>query len=219
MRDVRKMISLGRKTLFVLLAMSIVIASVGAASAYTYDRDKAVKYANDNARGGNPGYEIFSKVVDGKYVNGGDCTNYISWCLNAGGWIPVSSNTNGALNWFYNSQNPLSKSSESWKGVQAFRNYATASGRATEVVFSKGSNNPPMFTKIKKGDIIQMDFEGDGTYDHSSIVTYAKNGAFSSHIHVNYHSHDKKNVDLKDVRKKCKNVRFRAFLIKDSYTK
>lgn len=43
-----------------------------------YDREKAVAYAHKWAYGRNPAYADFSAM-------GGDCTNFLSQCLHAGG--------------------------------------------------------------------------------------------------------------------------------------
>ena len=45
---------------------------------YGYDREKAVAYAHKWAYGRNPAYGDFSEM-------GGDCTNFVSQCLHAGG--------------------------------------------------------------------------------------------------------------------------------------
>ena len=45
-----------------------------------YNREKAIEYANTWAYGRNPAYYDYSNL-------GGDCTNFISQCLYAGGGI------------------------------------------------------------------------------------------------------------------------------------
>ena len=57
-----------------------------------YNREKAVEYADTWAMGRNPAYYDYSNL-------GGDCTNFISQCLYAGGGIM---NYTRDLGWYYN---------------------------------------------------------------------------------------------------------------------
>ena len=56
-----------------------------------YDRGKAVAYAHKWAFGRNPAYYDFEEI-------GGDCTNFASQCLRAGGGVMNFTPTFG---WYY----------------------------------------------------------------------------------------------------------------------
>lgn len=195
----------------ILIMFIIVAASIGTASAYTYNRNAAVDFAKANYQNYNlPGSSYFKN-------NGGDCTNFISQCLKAGGWRQISTSTNPAKNWYYNS---LNSRSSSWAGVQPFREFATASGRGKEVLFAKGTCTLPSSVPIRDGDIIQIDFTGDGKWDHSTIVTNLACSIYSPYnsiIWVTAHSNSQINYPLSEYLKASPNSRFRVILLKDTY--
>lgn len=121
---------------------------------FVYDRSAAVRYAEHWWNDANPAYQFFE-------VN--DCTNFISQCLRAGG-APMRGFPNRSVGWWYQSDDW----SFSWSVSHAFRWYLSGSTkglRATEV------DSPD---KLRPGDVICYDFQGDGRYDHSTIVV-AKN--------------------------------------------
>jgi Putative amidase domain len=87
----------------------------------------AIKYVNTPPTAGYFNYE----------KSGGDCTNFVSHCLKAGGWIPVNT-------WHWNSNGTSCESdmtscarSPSWSGAAPFFKYLTGSGgsRVTEKWF------------------------------------------------------------------------------------
>ena len=122
--------------------------------------------------------------------SGGDCTNFLSWCLAQGGWSQNNS-------WFFiasgTSGNDMKKykRSPSWTGADYFYQYITGtgtmyrnSGGANRVVPSFANLKVPSYISfnwpkfyeqvklLKLGDIIEI---GDGgnpaTIHHSMIVT------------------------------------------------
>ncbi|MCA1030715.1 amidase domain-containing protein [Bacillus timonensis] len=115
----------------------------------SYNRLDAVKYAERWWNSFNPKYKKFEN----------DCTNFISQCLHAGG-IPMvgyPSRTNG---WWMKHQNW----SYSWTVANSFRWYLSGakSGLRAKEVFSAKD--------LLLGDVICYDFEGDGRYNHATIV-------------------------------------------------
>jgi hypothetical protein len=118
--------------------------------AYQYDRLKAVQYAEKWWNSYNPAYKKFEV----------DCTNFISQCLHAGNG-PMRGYPNRGNGWWMRNNNW----SYSWSVANALGRYLPASEtglRAREV------NNPE---ELKLGDVICYDFEGDGRYNHNTIVT------------------------------------------------
>lgn len=116
-----------------------------------YDREKAVEYAHRWAFSRNPDFYDFSYI-------GGDCTNFASQVLYAG---YGEMNYKPVLGWYYNNINDRTPS---WTGVNELYNFLInnrASGpKAVEVEISD----------ILPGDLIQLDFDGDNSFDHTPII-------------------------------------------------
>lgn len=150
--------------------------------------------------------------------NGGDCTNFVSNALKAGNWRQVSTNTNPAKNWYYNS---LSSRSSSWAGVNPFREFAVASGRATEFIFPVNTYYLPGTSSIKIGDIIQLNDMYDGPLDkiweHTMLVTKVFTVQGFKMVKVTYHSSNNLDRDLAQVLNDHPNGKFRALMLKDTY--
>jgi Putative amidase domain len=117
---------------------------------YQYDRLKAVQYAERWWNSYNPAYK--------KFVN--DCTNFISQCLHVGG-APMRGYPNRNAGWWLQNNNW----SYSWSIANSLRLYLANSKsglRARQV------SSPD---QLLLGDVICYDFEGDGRYNHNTIVT------------------------------------------------
>ena len=116
-----------------------------------YDRNKAIEYAHEWAFKRNPAYFDFSNL-------GGDCTNFASQVLFAG---YNEMNYRPVLGWYYNSPNDRTPS---WTGVNELYNFLinnrSLGPKAVETdIYS-----------IEPGDLIQLDFNGDGKFDHTPVV-------------------------------------------------
>lgn len=117
---------------------------------YEYDRLKAVQYAERWWNDYNPAYRKFDV----------DCTNYISQCLRAG-QAPMRGYPNRSKGWWMQQNNW----SYSWAVAHSLRMYldhSTIGLRAREVSSAD---------ELQLGDVICYDFQGDGRYDHNTIVT------------------------------------------------
>lgn len=135
-----------------------------------YNRDKAVAYANKWAYFRNPEFYNFQEL-------GGDCTNFASQVIYAGCGVM---NYTPVYGWYYIS---LNNRSPSWTGVNqlyTFLTTNTAEGPRGRVV---------NLSEIEKGDIIQLDFSGDGSFDHTPVVVDAGEGTPET-IHVAAHTND-----------------------------
>ncbi|WP_316572498.1 amidase domain-containing protein [Neobacillus sp. YIM B06451] len=116
---------------------------------YVYDRRKAVQYAERWWNSYNPAFKKFDV----------DCTNYISQCLHAGG-APMRGYPNRGQGWWMRGNNY----SYSWAVANSLRWYLAGSKtglKAREV----GSPD-----ELIPGDVICYDFQGDGRFDHNTIV-------------------------------------------------
>ncbi len=116
-----------------------------------YDRQAAVTYAHRWAYGRNPAYLDFEAL-------GGDCTNFASQVLLAGGlpmdYLPV-------YGWFYRDG---WRRTASWTGVEYLYRYLLALDR----LGTSQARVVPL-ADVEPGDIVQLSFS-PGRYHHSPVV-------------------------------------------------
>jgi len=95
----------------------------------------------------------------------GDCTNFISQIIYAGG-APMD-NT-GTYQWYYYG---YSNRATSWTSVNSLYEYLIGNTGIGPQGYHASTND--MLYNMSRGDIIQIDFDFDGSYNHStSIVNY-----------------------------------------------
>ena len=141
-----------------------------------YCRDKAIAYAHRWAYGRNPRYYNF----DGQ---GGDCTNFISQCLYAGGGVMNYTRDTG---WYYASP---SERAAAWSGVPFLHSFLT------------GNTGPGPYgheaslSEAVPGDIIQLCFDGKD-YGHSLFVVGAGAAPAPDNILVATHTFNSDNRPL-----------------------
>lgn len=121
---------------------------------FLYDRHAAVQYAEHWWNSYNPDYRVFEV----------DCTNYISQCLYAGG-APMRGAPVRDQGWWYQGDSW----SLSWAVAHSLRWYLSGS---TKGLKGKTVESPE---SLIPGDVICYDFQGDGRWDHNTIVV-AKDG-------------------------------------------
>jgi hypothetical protein len=117
----------------------------------SYNREAARAYAEKWANARNPRYYDFEEV-------GGDCTNFISQCILAGG---AKMNYKPTFGWYYRS---ASDRAPAWSGVEFFYNFVTenkAEGpKGVECALSE----------CEIGDVVQINADGP-RFSHSMLVT------------------------------------------------
>lgn len=116
---------------------------------FSYDRLAAVRYAERWWNSYNPAYRVFDV----------DCTNYVSQCLRAGG-APMWGAPVRNRGWWYGSDSW----SFSWAVAHSLRWYLSGS--------TQGLKGKEVETadQLLPGDVICYDFQGDGRWDHNTIV-------------------------------------------------
>lgn len=196
-----------RNGIMKILLVAVILSTAGAtiASAGTYNHEAAKNYALKYAE--NPNW-LWYRTYDQ------DCTNFVSQSLYAGGWSMIRYVSAPEDAWFYkNGYNAGVGYSYSWTVANdLFVFMSRHSGRAEFVGFS--TQKPPYSSKLKVGDIIQIDFERDGRIDHSLIITgYGSNG----NLLVSGHSVTLKDESLEAVINRNSGARFIGWHIKDSY--
>lgn len=136
---------------------------------FEYDRRAAVQYAERWWDDYNPDFKKFDV----------DCTNYISQCLYAGG-APMRGAPNRSEGWWFQNDNW----SYSWSVAHSFRWYLSGSNSGLK---GKELEDP---SELLPGDVICYDFEGDGKWNHTTIVVEKdKDGMPLVNAHTNNSRH------------------------------
>ncbi|MCD5324735.1 MULTISPECIES: amidase domain-containing protein [Pontibacillus] len=157
----------------------------------TYDRQKAVQYANLWWNTHNPAYRHFTD----------DCTNFISQCLKAGG-APMWGSPHRGKGWWYN----YKVWSYSWTVANAMRWYLSGAKQGVK------GREVERASDLILGDIICYDFEGDGRWNHTTIVV--GKDAFgeplvNAHTSNSYHRY----WDYEDSTAYTPNIQYKFFRI------
>ncbi len=136
-----------------------------------YNREAAVIYAHEWAFDRNPKYVNFDDM-------GGDCTNFISQALHAGGAIM---NTTPDVGWYFHS---LNDRAAAWTSVPYLYKFLTANR-------DKGpfGHEVPV-EEVEPGDIIQLHFANKDDYSHSLLVEKVGDPPSPDNILVAAHSYD-----------------------------
>jgi hypothetical protein len=155
-----------------------------------YDYKAMAAYAAKYWQHYNPDYPDFNGEADG-----GDCTNFVSQSLKAGGWKHVPGDGTDFHKWFGNSE----IQSNSFVGVNEFSWFALSSKRVTSL---------PYVYQLDVGDVLQMDFNRDGSKDHSMIVTYRSPQGVP---YVSYHSTNTYNRSVASIIASYPNAYYYAY--------
>lgn len=141
----------------------------------TYNRTAAVAYAQGWAYGFNPSFWNYSAPA-----YGGDCTNFASQVLLAGGAVMDSSGSHPNYRWFWFNDTPTTGRSASWTSVMSFHDYLTAPTIDWEGPFGNvliGSNLGIRLGALN-GDMVQIDKGRNGIWDHTMIIVGKEYGYF-----------------------------------------
>lgn len=147
-----------------------------------YDREAAVEYARTYALVYNKDYPNF----DSGTPNSGDCMNFVSQCIHAGG---MPQKEYGYL-WYCNKK----KHSSSWSGVDSFRNYLKKSFGNPRILFDVYETPE----KLEKGDIVftcaynKNNKPGDINRNPSHIVILSKDYSEKNEMIVCGHTKNQK---------------------------
>lgn len=132
-----------------------------------YNRERAVSYAHKYWNSHNPAYRYFST---------NDCTNFISQCLYAGGFPMIKGHR--GQGWWYKQGNP-----DSWS-------YSWAVANSLYWFLRNRTQPVSRVQDLQIGDVICYDFEGDGRWNHNTIVT-SKDA--NGEAYVNAHTNNSQN--------------------------
>ena len=138
-----------------------------------YRADRAVAYARTWALSRNPLFIDFTGF-------GGNCTNFVSQCILAGGGVM---NYTPDFGWYYIGPNDRAPA---WTGVEYFYNFITSE----PLFLSRNGGVGPFAAIVRRpfavpGDVIQLADE-NGDWYHSMLISEVKD----SEIYVCAHSID-----------------------------
>ncbi len=144
-----------------------------------YDRAGAVAYAHHWAYGRNPRFYDYERL-------GGDCTNFASQCLYAGGGVM---NFVRDFGWYYVDPN---QKAPAWTGVEYLFQFLTREQPSAGPAAVEGGPEDMM-----PGDIIQLSFDGQ-RFAHSPVVVVGgtERPDRTLQLLVAAHSHDCDNRPL-----------------------
>jgi len=191
----------GRGIIVATLLIVTLFATAIPAAAYSYNRYAADNYAETYAINPNPAYRYFS---------GADCTNFVSQALYAGGLTETGKYQYwDDYAWYYDwGYRP--GYSNTWTVANELYDFLDKSGRADRV-----SVDHPYYPKFQVGDIIQADWNNDGHWNHSMIIT----GIIISDddLLMSYHTSNTKNKRLSSIISENPGTHFGGWHIKDNY--
>lgn len=125
---------------------------------YEYDRISAVEYARRWALDRNPNFKDYEEL-------GGNCTNFISQCINAGG-IPMDHQGNNIMKqWYWYSDKSRTPS---WTGSQPFFEYLINNNNDDTDNFGVYASESA-YDELELGDLVQL-IENGRAY-HTMIIS------------------------------------------------
>ena len=182
----------------------------------TYDADWAVKYATANYNrvyGSGKDDNPFSDYSS--YTPGGNCTNFAGQVLIAGFIKSDSAKTvygrrydfdidasgTGPYRWYFRSDGDRGPA---WTGAPKLREYADNNkpayrGLHFSFITNDTATTPLEVEKVVKGDFIFADWTGDGSIDHTMVVTEKKPGKTYNTIRLTFQTDNKTDRGLGDI--------------------
>jgi len=155
------------------------------------DSHAIVSYARKWWNSANPSYR--------NWLPDNDCTNFVSQALKAGGWAyttryPSSKWWSSA--WWYASDDQT----RTWTAADWF--YSFAPNRATAI------SKP---TDLRVGDVLEIDWTGDGSIDHAAIVTKKDS---NNKLYLTYHSNNRLDKPLTDIQASYPKAKYYGWKLK-----
>ncbi|WP_408009446.1 amidase domain-containing protein [Pseudalkalibacillus sp. A8] len=160
---------------------------------YKYNRLEAVKYAERWWNSHNPAYKLFEN----------DCTNFISQCLHSGG-APMRGYPSRSKGWWYRNNNW----SYSWAVANTLRWHLSGSKQGLR------GQEMPSAGQLVPGDVICYDFNGDGRWQHNTIVV-ARDEQGMPLVNAHTHNSRMRYWDYTDSTAYTPEIRYKFFRIID----
>ena len=155
------------------------------------NKSAVVAYAYKYWSSYNPAFRSFKS----------DCTNFVSQALLSGGWMQINGDRTANSSWWYN----WLFQSYTWAGAQNFFNFTKTKNRGYLAGY---------FSNLSPGDVLQADWERDGSIDHTMIVTKKD---YYGNIYLTYHSSNVKDRPIKDILAKNPNAAYYGWMLHLGY--
>jgi hypothetical protein len=158
-----------------VLAVLAITPATEASAATGYNGAAAARYADSYWQSYNPAWPSFA-------TSGGDCANFVSQALYAGGLaMRLSPPYSGTGAWYMVKSKRRWSYAPSWVNSQDNSAFALGSIPGVTQVASYYGVAPgqSVADNASLGDIVLYDFNNDGVYDHEAIVT-ASDGTSSN---------------------------------------
>lgn len=150
-----------------------------------YDRKSAAGYAMKWALSRNTAYKDYEEW-------GGDCTNFISQCVHAGG-IPFDNNGNNILKqWYWYSD--MSRT-PSWTAAEPFYKYIIGNNSSNTHNFGIYAEEVDYYD-LEIGDIVQLVYEDNLAYHTMIVSDIILDGDFLVDYLICQHTYDLLNYPL-----------------------
>lgn len=137
-------------------------------------------------------YEPNTKIWG--YLDGKDCTNFVSQILVAGGKHQSYTGKENS-GWWHNTVSGKHRYSLSWQRADSFVKYMGTGGNKTK-------NHVAFASSVKRGNVIALDYHSDGKWDHVGFVTNKStqktNGSYTYKViqhSRNYHAWTTNNIN------------------------
>jgi hypothetical protein len=159
-----------RKSLLVVVSVLALFAlslAVAVSAAFAYDGAAAAAYADSYWQNYNPAWSSFAN-------SGGDCTNFVSQALYAGGIaMRTSPPYTGNAAWYMQKTRRRWSYALPWVNAQdqsifALQHLLGVSQVASYYGLAPGTTAAD---NAGQGDIVLYDWNNDGIYDHEAIIT------------------------------------------------
>jgi hypothetical protein len=150
-----------------------------------YSGAVAAAYADAYWSSYNPQYPSFAN-------SGGDCTNFVSQAMHAGGLAfrtpPAYS---GDAAWYITNSSGRWSYSLPWVNANDNHTFlSTTLPGVTQVASVYGvAPGQTVASNAAQGDIVLYDWTNDGTFDHEAIVTTADGQSVDAHTNNRYHAY------------------------------
>lgn len=157
----------------------------------SFSRSAAANYALQYWSNYNPSYRSFSPT---------DCTNFVSQAMRAGGWTDNLGWYQSSSNWWYNSSNQT----WTWVNADMWGDFTYNYPRASIAAY---------VSDLRVGDVLEADWEGDGTIDHAMVVTSKS----ATDIYLTYHSNNQKDKPFSTILSGNPNAVWYGYLMYSSF--
>lgn len=209
-----------RKYICIALSSMIVVGPLAQARTQEpYNKDTAVNYARQWVSNTQTLRNSSFPDLSARSNDGGDCTNFVSQALRAGGWRnTATTNTTSDVLWWLTGKADNQRS-QTWGTAHGFFRHMNG-GQEPNVVgnsyesWSRWDSIPGVSgdVSVNYGDIISVDWKGDGRIDHTMIVTgFRRLPSQMLEPLVSYHSTDRKDLPVSSLQSLYPNARFYRF--------